>query len=283
MTNDDASAVPRANAGATPWLSREGRFRFELGLRQGDVSFFQRSAESECILAARREVLAAHPERHAAMLGEGKELLHEAQAFAHQVADAPVKDCAPTLKQCLDLGRHWEPDFLLLKPDATGTHRLVGGCVCFPSTWDLHEKLGQTVASIHAPVPTLNESLGAQIRTFLQRIKPGAVWERWNWGIAAVDALNHHPALHHPGLHAGSTLADSWLRIEHQAFRPLDAHGGLLFAIRISVLRLKELAQQPDASIRLAELLESMPDDVATYKGLTAARGSLARQLRAQG
>jgi hypothetical protein len=107
------------------------------------------------------------------------------------------------------------------------------------------------------------------------------MWERWNWGMAAVDSLNHHPALSHPRLHAGSTLADSWLRLEHQAFRSLDAEGGLLFAIRITVLPLSDLLQERSAAVRLAELLETMPDDIAAYKSLADARHTLARQLRA--
>lgn len=256
-------------AGTTPWLAREGRFRFELGLRQGDESFFEPSADHEAILAARRGVLEAHPERHAALLDEGMPLLEELNAWRR------------TSLSLLELGRSWEPDFLLLKPDAEGVHRLVGGCVCFPSSWDLHEKLGLPIETIHAPVPTLNENLGTQISAFLRRIKPGSVWERWNWGLAAVADWNHHPALHHPRLHVGSTLADAWLRIEHQAFRALDAQGALLFAIRISVLPLADLAQQRDAALRLSELLETMPEDIAAYKGLTEARLPLASQLRA--
>ena len=259
------------NAGMAPWLSREGKFGFELGLRQGDESFFGPSADHVAILTARRTVLESHPDRHAALLDEGVPLLGDLNAWRG------------THLPLLELGMNWEPDFLLLKPDAEGVHRLAGGCVCFPSSWDLHEKLGLPIEAIHAPVPTLNNNLGIQISTFLRRIKPGAVWERWNWGIAAVADLNHHPALQHPKLHGGSTLADSWLRIEHQAFRSLNAHGGLLFAIRISVLCLADLAQQLGASVRLAELLETMPDGIAAYKGLTEARAPLARQLRDTG
>jgi hypothetical protein len=264
-----------------PWLSREGRFRFELGLRQSSGDFFKASANQNAILAARAELLDDHPHRHAAMLEDGADLLHRAQACASEVSGVASRQGDSPLQECIELGKVWEPDFLLLKPGPEGVHRLVGGCVCFPSSWDLHEKMGQSIKTIHAPVPTVNETLGTQISAFLGRIKPGAVWERWNWGVAAVDALNHHPALALRKLHASSTLADSWLRLEHQAFRSLDAHGGLLFAIRISLLSLTEIAQQREAALRLAELFETMPDDIATYKGLLTARIPLARQLRA--
>lgn len=277
MAGSDASQ----QTGRIPWLSREGKFRFELGLRQGDDSFFKQSSGGDTILAARRAVLEEHPARHAAMLDAGEDLLEEVCAFASEATETGLGNGESAWDTCVELGKSWEPDFLLLKPDAAGVHHLVGGCVCFPSSWDLHEKLGHPVEAIHAPVPTLNENLGTQISAFLRRIKPGAIWERWNWGVAAVAELNHHPALAHPRLHGGSTLHDSWLRIEHQVFRSLDATGGLLFAIRVSVVPLASFAQQPDAALRLAELLETMPEDIAVYKSLSTARLPLARQLRA--
>ncbi|MFZ4767969.1 MAG: heme-dependent oxidative N-demethylase subunit alpha family protein [Roseimicrobium sp.] len=262
------------------WLPRDGKFRFELGLRQGDDKFFQSSQDHKAILAARARVLAENPTRHLALLDEGVELLHETRNFAHKATGTLCNEQATPLAQCLELGKQWEPDFLLLKPAADGDYHLLGGCVCFPSSWDLHEKMGRSVTTIHAQVPTLNENLARPIHTFLQRIKPGTVWERWNWGMAADDAWNHHPTLARPRLHAGSTLADSWLRIEHQAFRALDVCGGLLFAIRVVVTPLTEIAQDASAAVRLAELLETMPDEIADYKGLRSCRNAIAQQLR---
>jgi dimethylamine monooxygenase subunit A len=268
-------------AARVPWLSREGKFRFELGLRQSSGDFFKASADHDTVLAERTALLETHPERHAAMLDEGAELMRATRSFAQEVSGVSPQHGRSPLDECIQLGKCWEPDFLLLKPAADGLHRLVGGCICFPSSWDLHEKLGLPVEAIHAPVPTVNQNLGTQVSAFLARIRPGVIWERWNWGMAAVDSLNHHPALNHRRLHAGSTLADTWLRLEHQAFRSLDAAGGLLFAIRITVLPLSNLLQQRPAALRLAELLETMPDDIAAYKSLADARHALARQLRA--
>jgi hypothetical protein len=280
MATATDTETPQASA-RIPWLSREGKFRFEMGLRQGDESFFQASSRNVEILAEREAVLTANPARYAAMLDEGADLLQKLRAYARKSAGVDLaNDGASITDPCIDLGRKWEPDFLLLKPTADGVHRLVGGCICFPSSWDLREKLGHPVDVIHEPVPTVNENLGSQISAFLRRIKPGVVWERWNWGMAAVDDWNHHPALAHPRLVEGSTLADSWLRVEHQAFRSLDADGGLLFGIRITVISLTEFTRNRDAALRLAELLETMPDDIAVYKSLATARLPLARQLR---
>ena len=78
-----------------------------------------------------------------------------------------------------------EPDILFLVPsDESGEFRLVAGCVCFPSSWRLAEKLGKPLTAIHGPVPGLNEQLGAPITQFLRRLEPGIAWRRENWASA---------------------------------------------------------------------------------------------------
>ena len=177
------------------------------------------------------------------------------------------------------LSLHWEPDLLLLRRDALGEFRLVAGAVCFPSAWDLREKIGKTVDAIHAGVPTLNATLGTRIRTFLDRLPPGQVFERDNWGLAAHGERNAHPYRSLPRLTPAATLDSTWLRLEHQAFRILPESRGLLFAIHLTVHPLSRVLRTPEDSLRLADQLRSMPDTVAAYKGILPARESLIRQL----
>ena len=182
--------------------------------------------------------------------------------------------------RCRRLGIAWEPDWVVLNTDDDGSFRLAAGAVCFPSSWALREKLGARMSEIHAPVPGLNAALGRQIDTFLARIKPGQVWERENWGLSPNDELNHHPARHRPALDASSRLDSTWLRVEHQLLARLTRTGGLFFAIRLSHHRLSDFARRPAIAMALAGVLESMPDEVAHYKGLDHANPSLVRQLR---
>src|SRR4051794_8374022 len=115
---DSPPSAPR-----TPWFSREGRFRFELGLRQGSDDFFNPSSQSATILAARDSVLETHPERHVAMKDEGAELLREVRSFAQQAGGFTLSDCGAIQEHALELGRKWEPDFLLLKRSRNGVHQ----------------------------------------------------------------------------------------------------------------------------------------------------------------
>lgn len=250
-------------------------FRFEMGLRRGDAGFFSNAAADAPLLAERRRWLDADPDRYAGATAGSAALLAEAVAFAS--AANPVLQAAPDPAA---LGRAWAPDFLLLSPDAAGAFVLCAGCVCFPSHWDLREKLGRPLAEIHAPVPTLHASLGRQIDTFLAALRPGAIWQRSNWGLAATAERNNHPARQLPRIAADTPLEALWLRTEQQAFTRLPATGGILFGIRIHLQPLPELLREPSVAARLSELLASMPDEIARYKGIGTARESLAVRLR---
>jgi dimethylamine monooxygenase subunit A len=179
----------------------------------------------------------------------------------------------------LALGRTWEPDWLLLKPDAQGAMRLWAGCVCFPSSWALEEKMGRPIDFIHAPVPGLNESLGAQIDGFLRRMKPGISWLRENWGLSRWPDLNQHPARGLRRLDAGVSLAEVWLRVEYQALVALPESQGVLFGIRVAAHPLAAVKADATAAAGLARALKTMPDAMAAYKGLASSRERIVQLL----
>lgn len=246
---------------------KAGDFRFDMGLRRGSPDYFRNSGPSD--LLAERSVLlkGEDPSPYAATLLGAEPLLHEVAEFARSL-DIPVTDDA----SLAELGSLWEPDFVLLDEAL----RVQAGCVCFPSFWSLPEKLGQAIDLVHAPVPGLNADLGAKIRTFLERLKPGEVWERWNWGLAATPERNCHPDTLRPRLDSTATLAGTWFRVEHQALVRLPATGAVLFGIRIQSRTLhEELAAAPEFGITLKRLLETMPEAVLRYKGLVACRERL--------
>lgn len=249
---------------------KPGDFRFDMGLRRGTPDYF-RNVEPPDLLEERRTLLANDPATYAVASDGAGSLLREAAAFARSLG-IPVEDGASAAQ----LGSAWEPDFVLLD-DALGVR---AGCVCFPSFWSLPEKLGQPIDLVHAPVPGLNEEVGAKIRIFLERLKPGDVWERWNWGLAATPERNCHPEMRRPRLDATATLAGTWFRVEHQALVRLPETGAILFGIRIHSSTLEEeAAAAPEFAATLKHLLETMPDAVLAYKGLAACRGQLADLL----
>jgi dimethylamine monooxygenase subunit A len=250
-------------------------FRWQMGLRGGDVrSFFAPTADHAQILAERRQLLDESPGDYAMLLDAGKDLLEETRAFA--VAAGAFDTAADhTLES---LGRSLEPDFVLLVPSANGPV-IVGGVVCFPSSWALPEKMGLTLEQTHGPVPALNPQLGERIRTALDRLAPGVAWERENWGMARDGNRNHHP--HRPRKRLDETVEPNelWLRVERQVLYRLPQTGGLLFGIRLEITPWSEFAGNGEAIAGLRRGLETMPDEIASYKGLSSSRGRILKWM----
>jgi hypothetical protein len=262
-----------------------GDYRFHLTLRRGEPpEFFQSRDPSGRIVAERARWLVTEPARYAALTPEGAPLLEEFSALcggwgllhktgegAGGVTDDSPPACSPAspgLAQMLALGSALEPDILLLSPDAAGQFRLRGGALCFPTGWALEEKLGHTLDFIHGVVPGLNAALASPIQQFLTRLKPGVAFYRDNWGLAATDELNLHPARGLPAPDLPTAPDRLWLRVEHQCLLALPRSGGVVFALRIALHRLDEVIGDRAAADGLRQALLSMPTEVAAYKRL---------------
>jgi hypothetical protein len=167
-----------------------------------------------------------------------------------------------------------------MHPDGAGAHRVIGGCVCFPSSWALQDKLGKTMSETHAPVPGLNAALDRQIETFFAKMIAGEAWVRENANYSRVPALNQHPVQSHPPLDATASAGEFWIRLEHQLMLKLPVSGSILFAIRVETLPLRVMLESADASARLARWLETMSDAAAHYKGVDVARDVIVPMLK---
>ena len=261
-------------------------FGLQMRFARGDVAAFFSPGENHTrIIAERRLWLASDPDIHSALLPAGVDLLDETVELAVSYGTLPSGAGAGSFAEldplgcCRRLGGLWEADFLLMKPDENGVFRLYGGCLCFPSHWDLGDKLGLPMADIHAPVPGLNEALGRQIDGFLRRIKPGVSWERANWGLSRTAELNRHPSRKLPRLDGGVSLDEVWFRLEEQSLVALPGTGGILFGIRLVIRPMREIRDQPEARIGMIRALRTMPEAMAAYKGIAPARQRLLELL----
>jgi hypothetical protein len=267
-------------------------YQHSFGLKAGSAEkFFAPTERNADLLAQRKHWLRTDTAHCAALLPGAESLLEEAIALARKwnslsaAATAAIVRAADTLSpaalaRCLALGEALEPDYLLLKQDAaSGRFHLLGGCVCFPSSWRFEEKVGKPLEVIHTPVPHLNEQLASPIHNFLSRIKPGAAWCRANWGLSRSPELNQHPARGLPKLRPPLREDEVWLRVEDQALIALPESRGVLFGIRMTVIPLAEVKRHPAAARGLARALRTMPDAMLDYKSLLAAKEDLLRLL----
>jgi hypothetical protein len=256
-----------------------GDFAFHMRFRRGDIREFFANTSSGTILDERRRWLDNNAGECAAVLPAGEPILDEVVELAKSL-DIPVSGRSTPIETCVALGRKWEPDLLFLRTVEDSQPELVGGCVCFPSSWSFEEKVGRPLDAIHTPVPTFNAQFASPVKQFLARMKPGISWERINWGLSRTPELNQHPNRRLPRLDASVDLNDVWFRIEYQSLVALPRTSGILFGIRLVIEPLGRLTQDPAFATGFARALSTMPDSVTTYKGLQNTRQRLIDLLR---
>lgn len=261
-------------------LFNEGDYGFQMRFEKRTLAeFYAPTALHQLLLQERNHWLASDPDKVVVALGEARPLIEECIQELGITIDAST--LASDLRSlCAELGRQLEPDFLLLDRPKMGPVRLAAGCVCFPSSWDVREKLGLPIEQIHGVVPGLNPAIGPQIQTFLERLRPGVSWERSNWGLSRSPELNQHPGRNLPRLDECVGLDEVFFRIEHQSLAALPRSRGVLFGIRIKVQPLREIKEQPEFREKLLRALETMPKEMALYKNVARARSRILDLLR---
>jgi dimethylamine monooxygenase subunit A len=259
-----------------PELFPDQDYRFHLTLRKGNLAAFF-SAPDPTILAERRRWLASDPARYVTGGADAGPLLAEFENLPTRWPDTAVESPGNVTERLVRWGGQMEPDFVLLAPDGSGNFRLRAGAVCFPSWWALAEKIGLTLDEIHGVVPGLNPSLAPAIGQFLHKLRPGAPFERANWGLAATPELNLHPALDRPRLEAPLDAERTWVRIEDQILAAMPVTGGILFGIHVRVVPLAQILADAPIRAGLHRALVTMPDALAAYKGLATVRTDLIR------
>lgn len=258
-----------------------GDYSFHMRFRRGAIpDFFANRFDAESVLAERRKWLDCNATDYAVMLPEGEAILEEVIEVAGALGIPAPQNRAP-IEKLIALSKFWEPDLLLLRIEANSQPQLVGGCVCFPSSWSLAEKIGRPLDVIHEPVATFNTQFANPVRQFLDKMKPGISWERINWGLSRSSELNQHPNRKLPGLDGSVELQDVWFRVEYQSLVALPKTQGILFGIRLILESLEVLSRDPYFSSGVERALQTMPEAVARYKGILPARDRLIELLRA--
>lgn len=250
-------------------------FDWEFRMRPGDAeAFFAPRDASGRLLAHRNKWLDTDEDLYCAVTPAGTALVEAAWEMA--VAWGRVGKPRDGERDLVGLSRRWEPDVLLLDHAAMS---VAAGCVCMPSSWDLRHVVGKPLHEVHGVVPRLNQRIGEKITRFLGRIPPGKSFRRENWSLTRSAELNYHPGLQRRRLDETVTLEELFLRVEHQLFTGVP--GGVLTGIRIAICPLADLAVDKDVWRAAIGKIRTMPDDVAVYKGMDAAREAIVREMGA--
>tara|TARA_B100000678_G_scaffold187449_1_gene156709 strand:- start:910 stop:1710 length:801 start_codon:yes stop_codon:yes gene_type:complete len=178
---------------------------------------------------------------------------------------------------------HHEDMCLLTRHEDEEQYRLVGAAVAWPSDWTPADKLGLPLRALHAPIQGYEAQLASGVDNFMAKLKPGAIYGRANWFIAAtgsrrwVAAPPDRAFAHVTPENAGDTL---FVRSERQTLRRLPQTGSILFTIGIYVAALGQLSAANVA--RLAKSVQAMLEGEGERRGTGAYAPALIGYARAR-
>lgn len=147
-------------------------------------------------------------------------------------------------------GRLVQEDLVLLQDTGNG-HHMTAGCVCFPASWTLGEKIGKSLLNLHGPVPEFGPDMTARVQRIFTVLQPDQPVMRWNYLVYA------DPALYQPrpeyARRTFSPGGERFVRVERQTLRKLPDTGAVVFAIHTFQVRADTL---DDSSFRALERLK---------------------------
>jgi hypothetical protein len=241
-------------------------WRMAMGLRPLDeATWFEIDHRRASELALKADLLARVPETVVATTDEGRAASDELEAVARQwwARFHPETTLSETTGHPVVRVASWVQEDLCVL-ERSDAWRLSAACVCFPSRWDLRAKIGQTLDTIHDPVPGYRPTLAGPTTALFDRLTPEKSFWRLNWTL--ID----NPDLHQPISRRRPPEGDltQWFfRVERQTLRALPNTGAVVFTIRNYVQSLAELAESDEFMEHLLLGIETAPPEMREYKG----------------
>lgn len=142
-----------------------------------------------------------------------------------------------------------------------------------PNHWDPREKAGHNFNAVHAPVGEWQQTLAPKADALVQSMINKGPFERFAWGVATDNRLNHHPCAPKSvasedwmGRRFNPDRPELYLRVERQVLIPFKELSLSLFLIRTYFYDVKELSLEERSALTTS--LHSMRGETLKYKGL---------------
>ena len=170
--------------------------------------------------------------------------------------------------------RQAQGDFAVLD-ERQGNLWMDAGIVTTQADWSLDFDIGMNFFEWHAPVPLAHEKgIFERALKYLLAVQQGNPARRLNWTMTVNPRLDTSPENFHKWGPENmqitpENVADKlFLRIELQSFWRLPRSNAVLFPIRCYFLSMRDLSTVPKWATRLHRILQTLPPELSTYKGL---------------
>ena len=198
-----------------------------------------RSDSYDAQMAYRRTLIAEHRDKVFVATDRALEACIELRSLraASPSQEHPLIDAALSVQEDL---------CVLQKQD--DHHVLTAAVMCFPSSWDVREKVGRSIASIHGPVPEFSD-VSMTVERMLSAIRIEQPLGRANFLIYT------DPELHQPRREGVAKPMDPkaprYIRVERQTFRRLPETLAVIFAIHTYIVPESALSTEEHAALAI--------------------------------
>ena len=218
----------------TARLPGVGRVTIEDWLTQSDTFAAQMAYRRELMATKREAVFQTTPEAEAAC-AELQDIICAEGGYPKSEMEQPLIDAAS----------HVQEDLCILQKRGD-SHVLTAAVMCFPSSWDVRQKMGRSIANIHNPVPEFS-AVSNIVERMLSAIRIEQPLGRANFLIYT------DPELHQPRGEGISKpidpLAPRYIRVERQTFPRLPKTLAVVFAIHTYIVLESALSPQEHAAL----------------------------------
>lgn len=185
------------------------------------------------------------------------------------------------------ISRHVQPDLIYLA-QRDGDLFLDAGQLCFPAAWSLNFDFGMDFVSIHSPVPSrfTTSGLAEKIRKFIMNMEAGKPWTRFNWTITIEKIYDTSPEDYESWSYKRHLVTEDNagelvnLRVEDQRLFRLPRSNGIIFSIQTHMILLEEICDKPEWARQFHNVLVTIADDIAEYKGFLDYKEKLINYFR---
>ena len=148
---------------------------------------------------------------------------------------------------------------------------LSAASLCFPSRWDVRDKIGKNLLGIHGPVPHYEEKIGAATQNIFDKLTvERPVW-RVNWTVMDSGELHQPTAVRSPdamAITSSNIEQELHFRRERQTLRKLPKSGDILFTIRTYSDTFAQVVEQfPDFRGHIGPTISGSTPQLIAYKG----------------
>jgi len=247
-----------------PW--RQAKAKYRLGLVP--TTWESWAVEDESLLRNKRTVLEQHYQQAVAVVEEDSHSID--LALEELPLSSTVSNKYP--HKIANIAWGFPEDICVI--DILDQQRLVAGCVCAPSYWNLLEKLGKPLHAVHAPVDGMNKKIGANIERVIERMPRQKPFCRQNW---FVHADHSYFGVKHQDI--PSKVDCHWYIRSEQQLLVKVSERYLVFFIRVVFQPLLKLGRHPVARGQLIKALQHMDADEIRYFGGATKHQSLINYL----